>query len=154
MQNQIYVNAAGLRLYEKPAGEIIGRPLQGAGLSDSQYRLWTERIQKVFETGQPMETEDYLPTEKGLAFYLSQCVPEYGPDGAVSNVLVISRDLTERQKMKEELRESEEKYRNLFMNMTEEVHFWKLVRDGEGRITTWRLVDVKPSSAQDLGQEP
>jgi PAS domain-containing protein len=54
--------------------------------------------------------------------------------------------------MEEELRESEEKYGNLFMNMTEEVHFWKLVRDGEGRITTWRLVDVNPPALKTWGK--
>ena len=48
------------------------------------------------------------------------------------------------ERAEEALRESEEKYRNLFMNMTEEVHFWQLVRDREGRIMTWRLVDANP----------
>ena len=41
------------------------------------------------------------------------------------------------------LYKSEEKYRNLFMNMTEEVHVWKIIFD-EGRIKTWRLVDINP----------
>ncbi len=40
--------------------------------------------------------------------------------------------------------ESEEKYRNLFMNMTEEVHLWRTIRDEQGRIETWRLVDANP----------
>ena len=50
------------------------------------------------------------------------------------------------------LRESEEKYRNLFMNMTEEVHFWKLVRDDAGRIVTWRLVDANPPTLKTWGK--
>jgi signal transduction histidine kinase len=44
----------------------------------------------------------------------------------------------------EELRESEAKYRNLFENMTEEVHIWRVRRDGSGRVITWRLVDANP----------
>ena len=43
------------------------------------------------------------------------------------------------------LRASEEKYRNLFANMAEEVHFWQLVRDEAGDIKTWRLVDINPA---------
>lgn len=43
------------------------------------------------------------------------------------------------------LKESEGKYRDLFMNLTEEVHFWEIIRDDEHRIKTWRLVDVNPA---------
>ena len=51
------------------------------------------------------------------------------------------------------LRESEERYRNLFENMTEEVHFWKLVRDGNGQIKTWRLVDANPPTLKTWGRK-
>ncbi len=47
-----------------------------------------------------------------------------------------------RQRDMEALRASEAKYRNLFENMTEEVHFWKLVFNENGGIKTWRLVDA------------
>jgi PAS domain S-box-containing protein len=102
--NQIYVNAAALRLYDKPASDIIGRPLEDAGLPEGLCKLWNERVRKVFETGQPVEVEDYLPTEKGMAFYQSQLVPELGPEGAVANVLIVSRDLTEHKQAEERLR--------------------------------------------------
>ncbi len=52
----------------------------------------------------------------------------------------------------EALRESEAKYRNLFENMTEEVHFWQIVRDEAGRIKTWRLVDVNPPTLKTWGR--
>lgn len=47
---------------------------------------------------------------------------------------------------------SEEKYHNLFTNMVEEVHFWKLVRDGSGNIKTWRLVDINPATERSWGR--
>jgi PAS domain S-box-containing protein len=51
------------------------------------------------------------------------------------------------------LRESEQKYRNLFINITEEVHFWQLVRDEAGDIKTWRLVDANPPTLKTWGRE-
>ncbi|MBI5583940.1 MAG: HAMP domain-containing protein, partial [Deltaproteobacteria bacterium] len=64
----------------------------------------------------------------------------------------LEKEITERQRAEEELRESETKYRNLFENMAEEVHFWRLVRDEAGRIKTWRLVDANPPTLQTWGR--
>ena len=50
------------------------------------------------------------------------------------------------------LQESEAKYRNLFANMAEEVHFWQVVRDEAGGIRTWRLVDVNPLALKSWGR--
>ena len=58
----------------------------------------------------------------------------------------------EREAAAEALRASEAKYRDLFENMTEEVHFWKLVRDQMATIKTWRLVDANPPALKTWGR--
>jgi PAS domain S-box-containing protein len=64
----------------------------------------------------------------------------------------LQQEIAERKRAEDALRESETKYRNLFMNMAEEVHFWKLVHDEEGRINTWKLVDANPPTLKVWGK--
>jgi PAS domain S-box-containing protein len=103
----IYMNQAGLRLYRKSAGSVIGKNIEEMEITGPYVGVMKERIQRVFKTAQPMEAEHYISTENGTRFYQSHCVPEFGADGTVVNVLVVSRDLTERKRVEEALRESE-----------------------------------------------
>jgi signal transduction histidine kinase/PAS domain-containing protein len=66
----------------------------------------------------------------------------------------LEKEIVERKLAEAALRESEEKYRNLFMNITEEVHFWKLVYNEDGQIKTWRLVDANPPTFKSWGRTP
>ena len=50
------------------------------------------------------------------------------------------------------LQEDIERYRILFDNMIDEVHIWKLVRDKQGAIKTWRLEDVNPAGLEAWGK--
>jgi PAS domain S-box-containing protein len=70
--------------------------------------------------------------------------PDRNEQGLVTGIFAIGSDITALKQIEEALRESEAKYRDLFENMTEEVHFWRVVRDEIGNIKTWRLVDVNP----------
>ena len=72
--------------------------------------------------------------------------------GDIRGLMILRENITEWRQAEAALRESEEKYRNLFANMAEEVHFWKLVRDAQGRIKTWRLVDANPPTLKTWGK--
>jgi len=63
----------------------------------------------------------------------------------------LEKEISERKRAENALRESESKYRNLFENMVEEVHFWQIVRDEAGQIKTWRLVDANPPTLKTWG---
>jgi PAS domain S-box-containing protein len=51
----------------------------------------------------------------------------------------------------DDFEESSLDYHTLFENLTEEVHFWKVVRGEQGEIKTWRLVYVNPPTLKSWG---
>lgn len=64
----------------------------------------------------------------------------------------LEQEIHERRQAETALVESEAKYRSLFENMTEEVHFWQVVRDEDGDIRTWQLVDANPPTLKSWGR--
>ncbi len=109
--------------------------------------------QKVLEEGKAISIEEEADLIDGHHTFIANKFPIYDINGEPYGVGSISTDITERKLLEEVVRESEEKYRKLFMNMTEEVHFWKLVYNEDGSIKTWRLVDLNPPAVKSWGKE-
>ncbi|MCX5826701.1 MAG: PAS domain S-box protein [Deltaproteobacteria bacterium] len=97
---------------------------------------WDKETEKqysfIHKFGDVLVTETDVPFVRGQNRILSgRAVPLYDGSGQVSGAIESIRDMTERKAMEEELRKSEEKYRNILENM-EEVYFEV---DLKGRLT-------------------
>jgi len=67
-----------------------------------------------------------------------------GKENLVAGAIGTVEDITELKEAQENLIEARNTYKDLFMNLIDEVHMWKLIRDDEGKIQSWRLIDVNP----------
>ena len=123
-------------------------------LTPPEWRdLERQKLDELHRTGLPIRYEKEYVRKDGSRVLIELLV-HLVSDAAGKPEYYYSfiADITERKRAEEALRESEAKYRNLFENMTEEVHFWKLVRDEHGRIKTWRLVDANPPTLKTWGR--
>jgi PAS domain S-box-containing protein len=124
-------------------------------ITDDEGRaVFRSRMGKWLKGERPDRNVEFrIRANDGHVFYVVLDVTfTRGEDGKPFGAMVIVHDITERKQAEEALRESEVKYRDLFENMTEEVHFWKLVYDESGQIKTWRLVDVNPPTLKTWGR--
>ena len=55
------------------------------------------RILQVFSSGEPMTYEDEIAGSTGSAWFESQLLPQFGTDGSVAHVIIVSRDVTPRK---------------------------------------------------------
>jgi PAS domain S-box-containing protein len=152
-----FLNPIAAALTGWPVEEALGRPVQdlfriinektgepgedivGCLLREGRNVALANHTALVARDGREVPIEDSAAPIKDRA-------------GKVAGVVLVFHDVTEKRRAVEALRESETKYRTLFENMAEEVHFWELVRDETGRIKTWRLVDVNPPTLKSWGR--
>ena len=125
----LYVNSAAARAGKLSASEYVGLTITESGVSEPVATMWDQRIRQVLRTGKMGEVEDAFPTPEGIRFFHTRLVPELTSDGSVCSVLSVARDITERKRAEEALRENEQKYRSLFDGSRDAVYI--TTREGQ-----------------------
>jgi PAS domain S-box-containing protein len=137
-----YANIASLKMFRLPYDQVIGKSrkdLFPPAIADAQGIL----LQKVFETGEPVRKEEIIQFGKQEFWIDTNLVPLKDVTGNVTEVLGVSRDITERKHMEEKLHENELRYRSLFEGAAEGI----LVAD----IDTKKFLYANPAMCRMLG---
>lgn len=74
--------------------------------------------------------------------------------GRVTHFQGIVMDITERRLAEVALRDSEQKFRSLFENMTEGVALHQMILDGAMKLVDYRILDVNPAYEKHTGLSP
>ncbi|MCX6143859.1 MAG: PAS domain S-box protein [Ignavibacteriales bacterium] len=125
-----FVNPEFVRIYGYEPGEVVGkvtpRILKSGTMERTRYdNFWRVLLQKQVVRGEMInKTKDgRLITVEGSAS------PIVGKTGSVLGYLAIQRDVSDRKRVEEALRKSEESYRGLFNSVSDAIY----IQDREGK---------------------
>jgi PAS domain S-box-containing protein len=145
-----------------PSGRMSGpqpgwQAFTGQSLEQCQGHGWTEALhpddrqpsiaawQGAVAAGTRFAFEHRVRRHDGVYRSFSvRALPVHDETGRVREWVGVHTDVTDLLEASRAREEAEHRYRQLFQNMTEEVHFWQLVRAPDGAIRTWRLLDANP----------
>jgi PAS domain S-box-containing protein len=105
------INEAMARRYGKEAGDLIGT-CGWYGLSPGELERVKPHFEEVLRSGKPVRFE----TERQGRWFDTVDYPVRDANGLVTKVAIFTRDITERKRMEEALRESQERWRSLVEN--------------------------------------
>ncbi|MGL1892270.1 MAG: PAS domain S-box protein [Spirochaetaceae bacterium] len=107
----IYANQSTLHVSGFTEDEYIGKTHRELGYPEDLCEFWEGIIKRVFKTGENhSEIFEWQGVDKLMTLEW-RCIPEFATDGSVESVLAISRDVTERKNVENQLIESENRFR-------------------------------------------
>ena len=145
-------NKAGEQLLGYKKDDLLGKNDYDF-FPKEQADYFTSKDKSVFEKNDLiLIQEENIETKNGPRILSTKKIGILDNNGNRKYLLGISEDISERKKSALVLLESEKKFRELFENLIDEVHLWKLIKDETGKITGWQLVDANPSALKSWGK--
>ncbi|MCP6759847.1 MAG: PAS domain S-box protein [Fischerella sp. CENA71] len=122
------------------AAQWIGKTELEMGFPETVVKSWHAILNRVFETRQEQIYETEFPSPQGKQYWFCRLVPELAEDGSVETVLNIGRNITERKRTEEALRESEQFLRSIYEGTAAAIFIVDVLEDG-----SFRYVDINPA---------
>jgi PAS domain S-box-containing protein len=115
----VYGNPAALRVQDMSLEELRGTPLGELTRREAGTAEWLAAIQEVVAAGKPRDADFLFGEGASERVFHSRLNPEFGPDGHLVSVLVVSRDTTASHASSRELAAAHKRISGILESVTD-----------------------------------
>lgn len=116
-----YVNKSLEKSTGLPASFFIGKTPLELGYQEKEASLYIKNIQNVFQTKEPLEYDVEVSVPNEVKYYHAMIVPLFTVQEAVNEVLVVSRNITEKKIAEQKLVQNVKELQILSKKLTEKI---------------------------------
>ena len=147
----IFINPAAAAMTGYELHDLFGGEVRQYSFPDgSSYPLSHYPIYKTLGLGTAgREGDGVLWRKDGTTFPFAYSSSPIIEDGNILGAVITFRDITKHQRMEENLRESERRYREIFNNVSEGLYMLEVTDDRR-----FRYIEQNPAMAQSTGIQP
>ncbi|MBW4520971.1 MAG: PAS domain S-box protein [Scytolyngbya sp. HA4215-MV1] len=102
----LYINPRVEKELGIPPAAFIGKTIREMGFPETLTALWQNTLDRAFQTAEAQSFEFEMTYREQITYHSARVVPEFDDAGTVASVLVISRDMTDRKQLEEDLQQS------------------------------------------------
>lgn len=102
--NYLYVNSTIEEILGKPPEFYIGKNIDELELPDTYTSYFKKNYLRLFQSGEIIHDEYEFPTVRGIKFFKTTVVPEYNSKGEIETALTLTRDISERKQLEDDLK--------------------------------------------------
>jgi len=146
----IMFNKKALEHLNGKSEDYIGKSLKEV-FGEQAGSIYIRRIQTAAKSDKSIDFEDFIQLPSGGCWFLSNHSRIKNLDGEVIGIQVIAHDITKHKQAENLIKESEERFRSLFENMTEGVALHEMLYDEKGNPVDYRILNVNRTFERHTG---
>lgn len=144
-------NPALLRILGRDLEDVVGRSDVELQFDPATGREIMAMDRQVMDANSDLTVEEVVRTREGCRTFQTTRAPLHDERGMVIGLTGTARDITDRKRAEEALKESEAKYRGLFENTQDIAAVLRYELDDRGKVADWTLEDANPPALKALG---
>ncbi|WP_028979202.1 PAS domain-containing sensor histidine kinase [Sporocytophaga myxococcoides] len=112
-----FINRTVGKISSTPPSSFIGKTYKELGMDPKEYETFEKQVRIAIKERTPLEFENDYKSHQGIISFSIRLIPEFSSTGEVCSVLMISRETTGLEKVRNQLLENQNRLSSIMSNI-------------------------------------